>query len=158
MSIITTITIEAPPSVVRAVFLNFPSYPEWNPFITRIESPIPSPPPGTRIKVLAANISFDPIVMDNKPDRFRWKGKLFAEWLFNGHHYFEFGPFGDMGENGETQSCKLVHGEEFGGILAFLMIFFLSGMTERWFNNMNNAWKERAETTYSEDGRRTIVF
>ena len=40
------------------------------------------------------------------------------------HHYFEFGPFGDMGENGETESCKLVHGEEFGGILVFLIYFY----------------------------------
>ena len=152
MPVTTSITIEAPPSVVRAVLLNFPSYPEWNPFITRIESPIPSPPPGTQIKVLAANTSFDPVIVENTPERFSWRGKLFAEWVFNGHHYFEFGPFGDMGENGETESCKLVHGEEFGGILAFLISFVIRGMTERWFNKMNSAWKERAETIAKQEG------
>ena len=152
MSLTTAITIEAPPSVVRAVLLNFPSYPEWNPFITRIESPIPSPPPGTQLKVLAANTSFDSVIVENTPERFSWRGKLFAEWLFNGYHYFEFGPFGDIGENGETQSCKLVHGEEFGGILGFLIYFFIRGMTERWFNKMNSAWKERAETIAKTEG------
>lgn len=146
MPIYTTITIEAPPSVVRAVLLKFPSYPEWNPFITRIESPIPSPPPGTQIKVLAANTSFNPVILENTPERFSWRGKFFAERLLTGHHYFEFGPFGEMGENEETQCCKLIQGEEFGGILAFLMQFFLGGKTEGWFNNMNKALKKRAET------------
>ena len=152
MPITTAITIEAPPSVVRAVILNFPSYPEWNPFITRFESPIPSPPPGTQVKVLAANIPFGPVIMDNTPERFSWRGKVLAQWVLNAHHYLEFGPFGDMGENGETQSCKLVHGEEFSGIFAFLMQISLSGMMERWFNNMNSACKKRAESLAKTGG------
>lgn len=152
MPITTTITIEAPPSVVRAVILNFPSYREWNPFITRFESPIPSPPPGTQVKVLAANIPFGPVIMENTPERFSWRGKVFAKWFLNADHYLEFGPFGDMGANDETQSCKLVHGEEFTGILAFLVQISFSRMMGRWFNNMNKACKERAETLATTGG------
>jgi len=78
---------------------------------------------------------------------------MFAEWLFNAHHHFEFRPFGDVGENGETKACNFVHGEEFGGILAFLMSFLIGGMTERRFIKMNNGLKERAEA----DVKRGVV-
>src|SRR5271167_2100378 len=102
MSINTSITIQAPPSVVRKIFFDFQSYPEWNPFITSLESPVPSPPPGTQLKFVGNGIAFKPVVKENTPERFSWLGKVIAEWLFNGQHFFEFEPFGDMGENGET--------------------------------------------------------
>jgi len=144
MSLSSSITIQAPPSIVRKILLDFQSYPEWNPFITSLESPVPSPPPGTQIKFVAKGFTFKPVVQENTPERFSWLGTVLAEWMFKGLHSFEFEPFGDMGENGETVGCKFVQREDFGGVLSF-GLFLLSGKTERAFNDMNKGVKARAE-------------
>lgn len=144
MSINTNITINAPPSVVRKIFFDFASYPDWNPFITSIESPIPCPPSGTHIKFVASGQTIEPIVKENTPERFSWMGKLIAEWIFKGQHYFEFQPFGDIGENGETVGCKFIQREDFGGILSSVL-FLIREKTEKGFNDMNKELKARAE-------------
>jgi hypothetical protein len=144
-SINTSITIQAPPSVVRQIFFDFPSYPEWNPFIASLESPVPSPPPGTRIKFVIDNRLIEPKVVENTPERFSWVGILFGSWFFQGHHFFEFEPFGEVGEGGETVGCKLLQHEKFTGAFAWLLLLVVGGKTEKGFNDMNKALKERAE-------------
>jgi hypothetical protein len=142
----TAITINAPPSLVRKVFLDFPRHPEWDPWFTTIESPVTSPPPGTRIKFTIRNYTVEPVVSENTPERFSWVGNLFADWIFGGEHCFDFEPLGDMGENGETISCKLCQYETFRGLLSWLILFFIREMTEQGFNEMNVALKKKAES------------
>jgi hypothetical protein len=144
MSISSSITIQAPPSVVRKILLDFQSYPEWNPFITSLESPVPSPPPGTQIKFVARGFAFKPVVKENTPERFSWLSKVLAEWVFQGQHSFEFEPFGDMGGNGETVGCKFIQRENYRGALSFTL-FLLRGKIEKTFNDMNKGVKARAE-------------
>lgn len=141
----TSIDINAPPSVVHQTFLDFPSYPEWNPFITSLESPIPSPIAGTRIKFVANGRPIESTVLENTPQTFNWKGVFIAEWFFAGRHCFDFEPLGDLGDGGETISCKLVHYEKFTGIAVWPLMLLLRSPTEKGFNEMNKALKARVE-------------
>jgi hypothetical protein len=141
----TTITINAPPSLVRKVFLAFPQHPEWDPWLTAIESPVESPPPGTRIKFVVLNNTVTPVIVENTPERFSWAGNLLADWIFRGVHCFDFEPFGDVGENGETVNCKFCHYETFSGLLSWLILFFIREKAEQGFTEMNEALKKRVE-------------
>jgi len=141
----TSIDIAAPPSVVRQTFFDFASYPEWNPFITSIESPDPSIPAGTRLKFVAQGRVIQPVVAENTPDSFNWKGVLIGEWFFGGHHFFNFEPLGDIGDNGETTHCRFVHFEQFTGIAVWLLMLLIRSQTEKGFKEMNDALKARAE-------------
>jgi hypothetical protein len=144
-SINTNITISAPPSAVRKVFLDFPTYPEWNPFLTSMESSTETPERGTQLRVVGGGQVFKPKVIENTPERFSWIGELFGSWFLSGNHIFEFEPFGEVGANGETEGCKLVHKENFSGILAGLLLFLLGKKTEKGFKDMNVALKARVE-------------
>jgi hypothetical protein len=142
-TVTTNIVIQAPPSVVRQTFLNFSEYPNWNPFITKLQT-TPSPTAGDRIDFVANGTSINSTLFENTPDRFSWVGKLVTEWFFRGHHFFAFEPSGDVGPNGETVACKFVQWEEFAG--ALMPLFFLIRKdTENGFKKMNEALKERVE-------------
>lgn len=146
MSIHTSITIDAPPSIVREVFFDFPEYSHWNPWFTWIESPVPMPPPGTKVKFVALGITAKPVVVENTSDTFSWVGSFIGEWFFKGHHFFKFEPLGDMGENGETVHCKFLQYEYFSGIGSWFILLFIRRPTENGFRRMNSALKEKAES------------
>jgi hypothetical protein len=142
-TISTNIVIQAPPSLVRKTFLDFPQYPNWNPFIKSLKT-TPSPKVGDRIDFVANGTSMHSKLYENVSNRFSWIGKLGAEWIFRGHHFFEFEPSGDAGANGETVGCKFVQWEEFSGVLMPLF-FLIKEDTENGFKEMNGALKERVE-------------
>jgi hypothetical protein len=144
-SVHTAINISAPPSVVRQIFLDFPSYSQWNPFIISIKCNNPSAAPGSRLQVKTLDNGFESTILENKPDNFNWQGMMAAEWIFKGNHIFKFEPLGDIGENGETVGCKFIQDEVFGGILASLVMFFYRQKLEKGFNDMNAALKSKAE-------------
>ena len=146
-SISTEIIINAPPSVVRNVFLQFNSYSEWNPWITHIDCPLSSAPVGTRIQPIILNAVIDAIVHENSPDRFSWLG---GWWLFKGLHIFEFNPFENDNGNGEKLACKFVQREEFIGIPSLLVLVLLRAKTENGFNEMNRALKARVEAVVAK--------
>jgi hypothetical protein len=142
----TDITINAPPSVVRKAFFDFPSYPSWNPFLTSMETVGPSPTPGTHLKFVAGGRPIESVIKENTPEKFNWQGTFIGKWFFAGTHHYEFQPFGDVGENGETVGCKFVQNEIFTGIGAGLLLYFIREDTEKGFIAMNKALKERIET------------
>ena len=148
-SIHTSITINAPPSVVRKVFFDFPAHPQWNPWFTSIESPITPPSPGTRLKFVAYGTTNKPVVFENTPDTFSWVGSFIGEWFFKGHHFFKFEPFGDVEENGETVGCKFIQYEDFSGLGSWIILLFIHGVTTRGFNALNAALKAKAESMQS---------
>jgi len=142
----TDITINGPPSVVRKAFFDFPSYPSWNPFLTSMETVGPSPSPGTHLKFVGGGFgSIESIIKENTPDKFNWQGTFLGKWFFMGTHQFEFLPFGDVGENGETIGCKFVQDETFTGIGAGLLFYFIGEDVKKGFISMNVALKERIE-------------
>jgi hypothetical protein len=142
-TIATDVVIRAPPSLVRKTFLDFPEYPNWNPFIKSIKTTA-SPKVGDRIDFVANGTAIHSTLYENVSDRFSWVGKLGAEWIFRGHHFYEFEPSGDVGANGETVGCKFAQREEFSGVLMPLF-FLIREDTEKGFKAMNEALKERVE-------------
>lgn len=136
----TQIEIDAAPEIVWRVLTDFAGYPDWNPFVTSIEgSPavgeqltVRLEPPGARAVTVRPTIRrFD------ANQEFRWLGKIGLSLIFEGEQHFRLEPNG----NGTT----FHHGEQFRGLLAVPMLWFLRKSTEGGFDSMNSALKARAE-------------
>ncbi|CUM53105.1 uncharacterized protein AC631_04813 [Debaryomyces fabryi] len=146
----TTIIIDAKPEKVREVFLDFKKHSQWNPFFTDIKIYTPgskSPQPGTQLEIKMKlnggneNIMY-PIVLENNPGSFKWKGKLLFDFLFVGIHSFEFIP---LDIDGQTKT-KLAQSENFSGILSYVFEWTgLKDKTETGFNELNRALKSQVE-------------
>ncbi len=136
----TEILIEASPEKIWAILTDFAKHPKWNPFIKSIRGEkkiggkltVSIEPPGGN------GMTFQPIVTSFKENaEFRWKGKLGLRGIFDGEHYFQL----IRQENNQT---KLIHGEQFSGILVPLMGKALD-KTKEGFELMNKALKTESE-------------
>ncbi len=135
----TEIIIDVPASRVWQVLVDFEAYPQWNPFIRQVTG---TAKPGEQLTVQmhsgGRTMTFTPTVLVVQPERgLCWLGRLFIPGVFDGEHSFVIEP---LGEN----QVRLVQSEAFNGIL----VPFSSGLlddTERSFQAMNRALKERAE-------------
>jgi hypothetical protein len=138
----TQIHIRAPCSRVWSILLDFDSYPEWNPFITRING---RPEAGSRLTVRIAPpgqraMVFRPHVLAVSPCReLRWLGRLLIPRLFDGEHAFELAD--------DADGCRFRQTEKFTGLLVPRMPNKIFEATEQGFMVMNEALKKRAETT-----------
>ncbi|MFT3723986.1 MAG: SRPBCC domain-containing protein [Hyphomonadaceae bacterium] len=141
MEVRTEIEISAPAAELWKVLLDFRHYPEWNPFIVQIAGETTvgaklgmtlSLPDSNRERELEAKL----LVCDEGRE-LRWLGHLWMKGLFDGEHFFRLEP---RGEN----NTRLVHGEDFHGVL---LRFMLAQVTEatRGFVYMNQALKRRIE-------------
>ncbi|MGA4727309.1 SRPBCC family protein [Micromonospora taraxaci] len=143
-TISTTIDIAASPQAVWEVLTDFAAYPDWNPFMRRIEG-VPRvgsklvvhlSPPGGR------GMTFKPTVLAANPGQeLRWLGKLGVGGLFDGEHSFVLTANAD----GTTH---LVHGERFSGLLVALLKGTLKN-THAGFGAFNDALKQRVESANS---------
>lgn len=137
----TQITINASAERVWALLMDFPAYPEWNPFIRSIAGTAVvgqqlqvhiQPPGGSAMK-------FRPTVLIAQPlQAFRWKGKLLMTGVFDGEHYFQI-------ENIPAGGVVLRQGEVFSGVLVPLFKRSLDNGTQQGFVAMNEALKREAE-------------
>ena len=137
------VEIEAPAERVWHVLTDFAAYPEWNPFIRRVSGRpeveghlvVRMQPSGTR------GMTFRPTVTKVEPDRqLRWLGHLLLPGIFDGEHIFEI-------EELEADRVRFVQREVFKGLLVPLLARSLDRDTQRGFEEMNRALRERAETT-----------
>lgn len=141
-AIASQIEIDAPAATVWAILMDFPAYPEWNPFIRQISG---SPQVGARLEARlqppgGRAMTFRPTVLVAEPEReFRWLGKLLVKGLFDGEHVFRIEPLG-------PDRVRFVQEESFAGILVPLLKGTL-GQAEQGFREMNAALKQRAEGT-----------
>ena len=135
----TSIDIAASPAVVWSLLADIAAYPEWNPFIIRLEGEVrvgagltvTAQPPGGK------PMSFQPTVLTVEPGReLRWRGKVLMPGIFDGEHSFTLEPI--------AAGCRFHHNETFGGILVPLFRTMLDS-TARGFVEMNEALKRRAE-------------
>ncbi len=139
----TTVEIERPAKQVWAVFSDFPTYPDWNPFITQISGEMT---PGNELKVTilppgGEAMDFTPTVTEFIPmRRFAWLGHVGIPRLFDGAHYFEVEDLG----NGRS---RFIQGEEFRGVLVPFLKPKLDGQTLDGFEAMNEALKGRVEAS-----------
>lgn len=134
----TEINIDAPPDEVWSVLTDFESYPDWNPFIQKID--------GAATIGQTLTVEMHPLHMDgthifspevlvaDEDTELRWLGRLLLPAIFDGEHFFRI-------EKTETGS-RLVNGENFRGVLllAFDMNDFIPSSEAA-----NQALKERAE-------------
>jgi hypothetical protein len=133
--------INASADKVWNVLTDFGSYPDWNPFVIKLEGDTQE---GNQIVVNlkmegSKPQTFQPMVLKKELNKeFRWKGKLFVQGLFDGEHYFQLNR---ISEN-ETE---FIHGEVFSGVLVAPIMSLIGEKTENGFNAMNSALKSRAE-------------
>ena len=82
-------------------------------------------------------MSFKPTLLTfSASSELRWLGIVGARWIFSGEHYFILQPI-------NSNETKLIHGENFSGILAPL--FIKAGEITKSFANMNLVLKESLE-------------
>jgi hypothetical protein len=153
MEVRTEIEILAPIQDVWKVLLDFARYPEWNPFIVELLGEAAkersldvtlSLPDSHREHRLKAR------VLACEQDReLRWVVHFGMKGLFDGEHFFRLESHGE-------RRTRLVHGEDFSGIL---LKFFLTRVTEasRGFVYMNQALKRRVESAATKVGRERAV-
>lgn len=142
MELYSDIEIDASPDQVWDMLTAFDAYPDWNPFIRRIEGQpvvgeqleVDLQPPGGRA------MTFQPKVLAAEPGReFRWLGRLWGiPRLFDGEHIFEIEPL-------RKDRARFVQREKFSGVLVPLLARSLETDTRRGFEAMNRALKERVE-------------
>ena len=141
------IEIRASAERVWQVLTDFTTYPEWNPFIRRVNG---RPEVGERLVVRmqpsgTRGMTFRPTVMKAEPNRqLRWLGRLLVPGLFNGEHIFEI-------EELDRDRVLFIQREVFKGLLVPLLARSLDRNTKRGFEEMNRALRERVETTDQVD-------
>ena len=135
------IEIDASPECVWGVLTDFPSYPQWNPFIRRISGEFEV---GGRLEVRleppdSRGITMRPTILRAEPNRLmRWVGHLLVPGLFDGEHSLAIEPL-------EEGRVRFIQHEAFKGVLVRLLARSLDTSTLRGFEQMNVALKERAE-------------
>jgi hypothetical protein len=141
-AISTDIEIDAPPERVWRVLTDFASYPDWNPFVTRIAGDLS---PGAKLTVRlqppgGLGMTIKPRIVEHEAGKsFAWRGQLGIRGLFDGAHRFEVSPL-------PGNRTRLVHSEQFGGVLVRLMKKNLDGGVRNGFIAMNEAVKRRVES------------
>ena len=136
----TEIVISASKEKVWTILTAFEDYPKWNPFIISIEGELSV---GSRLENTMMNdgkkFVFKPVVLSVVPNRsFEWLGSLFVKGIFDGHHYFEIVAI-------NSSQVKLIHGENFNGILSSFILKRIGEQTKKNFILMNQAIKKLAE-------------
>jgi hypothetical protein len=137
----TEIEIQASAERVWQLLTDFPSFPQWNPFIRKASGDIRV---GERLEVKlqpsgASAMTFRPTVLTAEPNReFRWLGHLLISGLFDGEHIFTIEPLGEG-------RVRFTQREVFTGLLVPLFARGLDTDTRRGFDEMNQALRARAE-------------
>ncbi|MBK7704399.1 MAG: SRPBCC domain-containing protein [Acidobacteria bacterium] len=136
----TEIEIDASAERVWSVLADFPRFPEWNPFVTRVEG---EPKEGARLKIDvqlpgSRMLKFTPIVLKADAGReLRWVGNL-PFGAFRGEHFYIIERISDA-------KCRFVHGEHFSGWMVRLIWLMVGKQTEAGYHLMNDAIKAEAE-------------
>ena len=136
----TEIEFDGTPEEVWAVIADVPAYPEWNPFIERIDGELRV---GAKLDVRLQpvderEITMHPTVLAAEPGReLRWRGHLVVPGMFDGEHRF-------LIEEAGPGRVRFVQSECFGGILLpFLWEKLRDGGTAKGFRAMNEALARR---------------
>ena len=137
-----SIEIGTEPERVWAVLTDFPAYPDWNPFLRRIEGVLE---PGARLEVQfeppgQKSRTLRPRLLAVEPNReLRWLGSLLIRGIVDGEHAFLIEPIGPA-------RSRFVQRERFTGMLVPFVGKALAG-ARIGFEHMNLALKTRAEQT-----------
>jgi glutathione peroxidase len=139
----TELAIEAPAGTVWNVLTDFARYPEWNPFLVRVETElVPGAAVAMTVRLGRRVLPLRARMLAVEPGReFRWAGPL-ARWqgvVFRGEHFFGVEPLGPA-------SCRFLHGEDFGGLSLPLIDRWMRRALLPPYEAMNHALARRAES------------
>jgi hypothetical protein len=142
--LLTDMDIDATPERVWEVLTDLAAYPGWNPFIVRAAGVVETgrrltltmQPLGGRATTLRPRL-----VEVDVPRRLRWRGTVGVPGLMDAEHTFTLEPRGS--------GTRLVHQEDFRGVLVPLLARALDRKTLPAFVAMNEALKSRAERAES---------
>jgi len=135
------IKINASATEVWNILTDFKKYPQWNPFIRKIQG---DPEEGQKLEVImhppdSNMIVSKPTVLKVKPKQeLRWLYKWGISGIFDGEHIFKIQ---DRGEPG----VWFIQEEHFKGLLVPLLSKRLDKKTLPGFNKMNHALKKKVE-------------
>jgi hypothetical protein len=137
------VLIGRPPADVWKVVSNSSAYPDWNPFITRVDGDFKE---GATIRIVlgrgADSMVFKPTVLLVRPERdLCWRGSLWIRGLFDGTHCMHL--------TAVVGGTRLEQTESFSGLLAGRLTRDVIEETQREFQAMNAAVKQRAEANAS---------
>ncbi len=141
------IEIAAPAQKVWDILTDFARFPEWNPFMRRANGQVKT---GERLAVYlqtssGSGMTFRPTVLKaESPHELRWLGHLIIPGLFDGEHSLTIEPI-------STNRVRFVQREVFTGILVSLIDRMIGKDTQRAFEKMNLALKQRAEAQSKEN-------
>lgn len=143
-SIHTEVEVKAPPAAVWDVLTKIEDYPNWNPFIRRVTGNLAVG--GTLAITLhlgeKSPQTFTPTVLVlSENQELRWIGKAGVSGIFDGEHRFVL-------EETPQGTTMLRHSEEFSGMLAHPLLFFIGADTKAGFIAMNKALKEKVEKAH----------
>lgn len=137
----TEIVIDAAAEHVWQHLVDWERYPEWNPFIRKIEGDLAV---GSRLSITVEPVGgkamdFSPTILVAAEGReLRWLGRLLIPGIFNGEHSFVL----EKSPSGQT---VFRHCERFSGLLIPLMWSSFGPGTIEGFSQMNEALKTRVE-------------
>jgi hypothetical protein len=137
----TRIEIQASPEQVWQILTDFARFPEWNPFIRRVEGEARE---GETLEVLiqpsgGKEMTFRPVVLKVAPaQELRWRARLGIPGLLTGEHIFKIETVNDG-------RVRFIQREEFSGLLVGSWASRSEEDTWRGFREMNKALKDRAE-------------
>ncbi len=140
MEIRTELEIAAPASQVWRILTDFPSYGEWNPFITEIAGELAV---DGKLRVLlslpeARDLRIRPQLLRCEENReLCWRGHFLFPGLFDGEHFFRL-------ESVAEDRTRFIQGENFSGVLVRFTGRSIT-LAARGFVYMNQALKRRAE-------------
>lgn len=139
-SIVTEIIINASASEVWKLLTDLNGFEKWNPFLIKSEGEVK---PGSRLintmHTDSTTMTFKPVVQQVvENEYFDWLGHLFIPGIFDGHHYFKI-------ESINESQIKLIHGENFSGLLASVIFRRIGNETRAAFIQMNQALKLQLE-------------
>ncbi len=137
----TETVVDAPAEAVWDVLTDFPRYPEWNPFLVRVETRlVPGAPVAMTVRLGRRDVPLDARMLAVLPGQeFRWAGPI-ARWkgvVFRGEHFFGVAPEG-------PGSCRFLHGEDFGGLSLALLDGWMRRTLLPAYEAMNQALARRA--------------
>jgi hypothetical protein len=137
----TMTEIEAPAERVWHILTDFARYPEWNPFIRRIE--------GEPSRRAALDLVLQPegakprrfrprIVTFRPPKELRWRARTRLPGIFQGEHRFVVEDLG-------SRRSRLIHEQRVRGLAVPFLRARLEEPVRRGFDAMNLALKQVAE-------------
>lgn len=136
----TRVDIESSKESVWAILIDFPAYPQWNPFIKSISGELRA---GAKLRVHIQapgqrGITINPRVLSVVSGReLKWLGHVLVPGIFDGEHRF-------LIHESTAGKVSFVQEELFKGVLLPLTGNMLE-RTREGFEQMNAALKKRAE-------------